>query len=288
MKTKDILRKAIVRIFIVGCFIVLSAAPVAMMYRLSQSEKEAYIQDKSYNYKEASYGAAVMVDRKDIEQYVTVSGRMESADFEYINLNSQEGKIRIYTEIGDEIMTGDTIANVDGKDIKSTINGIVYDIDLSDGGYIKVGSIDKLQMVSLLDKRAADKIRNIKELKLEDGRKVTVKRISNILTDGYVSAVFVIENSEYMYGEQISDLKLYTGKTYTDLLVVDKRAVYKKTDGNYYVRVIDHNDYYVTETQVQINYESDDVIGITGVEEGTLCDSGYKNLIESSNAGFEE
>lgn len=148
--------------------------------------------------------------------------------------------------------------------------------------------MDKLALACNLDKNIANIVRSQKTLTLEDGRKVTVKRVSNIMTDNKIQVIFEIEDCEYTYGETVSDIKVFTGKVFTGLLVVDKNAVYKKLDNIYYIRKLDSNANFVEEVPVEVNYETETLIGITGVEEGTICDSGYKNLVEEADIIEEE
>lgn len=289
MRKKYAVRNIIGKVFIFCVFVILAIIPIVMMYKLSKSEQETYIQDKQYMYKEASYGAPVSVRREDIEQYYTISGEVVSNAYNFVNINANDASdIQVCVNIGDEIIKGNTVAKINGKDVVSEYNGIVEDIDSGERGYIKLKSLDKLELVCNMDKNVVDSIRSLKTLTLEDGRKATIKRISNIMTDNKIPVTFEIENCEYVYGEVISDIKVFTGKVFSGLLVVDKNAVYKKPDNNYYIREVDSNGYFVEEIQVQVNYETESLIGITGVDEGTLCDSGYKNLVENADTSVEE
>ena len=73
---------------------------------------------------------------------------------------------------------------------------------------------------------------------------------------------------------------------YSEVLVVNKNCVYKKGN-SYYVRVLDENGYYINEQEVKVSLETEEYMAISGVEEGTICDSGYKAFIrqEDGNGG---
>ncbi len=50
---------------------------------------------------------------------------------------------------------------------------------------------------------------------------------------------------------------------------------------------IDENGYYINEQEVKVSLETEEYMAISGVEEGTICDSGYKAFIrqEDGNGG---
>lgn len=119
-----------------------------------------------------------------------------------------------------------------------------------------------------------------------ENEKLTVREISNIAQGNKVKVVFDIDSKSYMYGEELPDIKIYTDKVYSEVLVVNKNCVYKKGN-SYYVRVLDENGYYIKEQEVKVSLETEEYMAISGVEEGTICDAGYKAFIrqEDGNGG---
>lgn len=47
------------------------------------------------------------------------------------------------------------------------------------------------------------------------------------------------------------------------------------------MRVVDENHYLVDEMEIEIGFEAEEVVGVLNIDEGTLCDSGYKELLKS-------
>lgn len=272
-------RQIILKTVVFGIFLVLTTTPLVMMYKLSLKEQQQYVQDTQYTFREAAYGGIVSVCREDLEQYYVVDGKCISNTYKNIKINSSASS-NVYVDVQEEIFEGQVIAKIDGKDLVSTLDGIVEDVVEGEEGYIKVLSFSNPELMCNVSPQVAKSIKGLDSLVLEDGRKVKVKSISNIMIDNNVQVVFEIEDCEYMYGEDVSDLKIFTGRRFSDILVVDKSAVYKRLDGNYYVRTVDESGYFIDEVQVNVSYEVDDKIVITGVEEGTLCDSGYASCIE--------
>ena len=176
-----------------------------------------------------------------------------------------------------EITTGQKI-------IKAPCNGIVESVDT--GNRIRVLSFDKLQLVTNIPIDKLNYIKESKSLSFNENKKLTVREISNIAQGNKVKVVFDIDSKSYMYGEELPDIKIYTDKVYSEVLVVNKNCVYKKGN-SYYVRVLDENGYYINEQEVKVSLETEEYMAISGVEEGTICDSGYKAFIrqEDGNGG---
>lgn len=184
---------------------------------------------------------------------------------------------------GDEIYKDKEITTGQ-KIIKAPCNGIVESVDT--GNRIRVLSFDKLQLVTNIPIDKLNYIKESKSLSFNENEKLTVREISNIAQGNKVKVVFDIDSKSYMYGEELPDIKIYTDKVYSEVLVVNKNCVYKKGN-SYYVRVLDENGYYINEQEVKVSLETEEYMAISGVEEGTICDSGYKAFIrqEDGNGG---
>lgn len=275
-------KNTIFKLTVITVILLLFLAPIIILYKLSGSEKKSYIQDTYYEYKEAAYGEPIRVTRADIEYYVTTDGVISSSEYITIDIKDIESD-NILVQPGNEIYKDKEITTGQ-KIIKAPCNGIVESVDT--GNRIRVLSFDKLQLVTNIP---IDKLKYIKEsksLSFNENEKLTVREISNIAQDNKVKVVFDIDSKSYMYGEELPDIKIYTDKVYSEVLVVNKNCVYKKGN-SYYVRVLDENGYYINEQEVKVSLETEEYMAISGVEEGTICDSGYKAFIrqEDGNGG---
>ena len=262
--------------------LLLFLAPIIILYKLSGSEKKSYIQDTYYEYKEAAYGEPIRVTRADIEYYVTTDGVISSSEYITIDIKDIESD-NILVQPGNEIYKDKEITTGQ-KIIKAPCNGIVESVDT--GNRIRVLSFDKLQLVAYIPIDKLNYIKESKSLSFNENEKLTVREISNIAQDNKVKVVFDIDSKSYMYGEELPDIKIYTDTVYSEVLVVNKNCVYKKGN-SYYVRVLDENGYYINEQEVKVSLETEEYMAISGVEEGTICDSGYKAFIrqEDGNGG---
>lgn len=275
-------KNTIFKLTVITVILLLFLAPIIILYKLSGSEKKSYIQDTYYEYKEAAYGEPIRVTRADIEYYVTTDGVISSSEYITIDIKDIESD-NILVQPGDEIYKDKEITTGQ-KIIKAPCNGIVESVDT--GNRIRVLSFDKLQLVTNIP---IDKLKYIKEsksLSFNENEKLTVREISNIAQGNKVKVVFDIDSKSYMYGEELPDIKIYTDKVYSEVLVINKNCVYKKGN-SYYVRVLDENGYYIKEQEVKVSLETEEYMAISGVEEGTICDSGYKAFIrqEDGNGG---
>ena len=275
-------KNTIFKLTVITVILLLFLAPIIILYKLSGSEKKSYIQDTYYEYKEAAYGEPIRVTRADIEYYVTTDGVISSSEYITIDIKDIE-RDNILVQPGDEIYKDKEITTGQ-KIIKAPCNGIVESVDT--GNRIRVLSFDKLQLVTNIPIDKLNYIKESKSLSFNENEKLTVREISNIAQGNKVKVVFDIDSKSYMYGEELPDIKIYTDKVYSEVLVVNKNCVYKKGN-SYYVRVLDENGYYINEQEVKVSLETEEYMAISGVEEGTICDSGYKafNRQEDGNGG---
>lgn len=275
-------KNTIFKLTVITVILLLFLAPIIILYKLSGSEKKSYIQDTYYEYKEAAYGEPIRVTRADIEYYVTTDGVISSSEYITIDIKDIESD-NILVQPGNEIYKDKEITTGQ-KIIKAPCNGIVESVDT--GNRIRVLSFDKLQLVTNIPIDKLNYIKESKSLSFNENEKLTVREISNIAQDNKVKVVFDIDSKSYMYGEELPDIKIYTDKVYSEVLVVNKNCVYKKGN-SYYVRVLDENGYYIKEQEVKVSLETEEYMAISGVEEGTICDSGYKAFIrqEDGNGG---
>lgn len=275
-------KNTIFKLTVITVILLLFLAPIIILYKLSGSEKKSYIQDTYYEYKEAAYGEPIRVTRADIEYYVTTDGVISSSEYITIDIKDIESD-NILVQPGNEIYKDKEITTGQ-KIIKAPSNGIVESVDT--GNRIRVLSFDKLQLVTNIPIDKLNYIKESKSLSFNENEKLTVREISNIAQGNKVKVVFDIDSKSYMYGEELPDIKIYTDKVYSEVLVVNKNCVYKKGN-SYYVRVLDENGYYINEQEVKVSLETEEYMAISGVEEGTICDSGYKAFIrqEDGNGG---
>lgn len=276
-------KKIILKICVGIFFAILLILPLVMMFSLSKQEISKYEVNTNYTFKEAAYGEIKRVTRQDLKLYYTFSGTVTSNSYKYIRFpESESAEVTSTLSMGDEVFVGDVLAHIGNKEIKSAYNGVIEDVASYAGGYVKIRSFDELQLSCNANMSTINKVKDCETLQLSNGNKVNVEKVSNMITDNKGEIVFSIENSDYMYGQEVNNLKIYTGKVYKNVLILDKDCVYQKNEnGPYYVRVVNENGIFQGEKEVEIGFEAGNVVSVQNIEEDTLCDAGYKALLKT-------
>ena len=229
-------------------------------------------------------GFAVARSRRSIARLMDI--RPDTA-----NLETEAGLEEVDPEdvsVGDVIHPGDLIAYDGSKEIISDAYGLIREISLGNDPYLRLCSLEDLALECYVnDTQRAILQRSSLELLDEDGTALTLLDMDEIYTNGNSTRVLLRYDAENLrYGQTFSDLILSTGKVYSQALVVDERCVYKKPDtDSYYLRLVDQDGHFISETEVKVGYSDGTYICVSGIEEGTLCDSGYKTLAEEHHAG---
>lgn len=282
MKT---LRKAIKPLMAL-LFVVLLSAPIVGLFVISQYEQRQYQPAAEVVLRDYAYGDICQVIRTDIEQRLTVSGTVVSTDVTFIELNQYErpDKIRFTIEYGQLVNAGDVIGYYNGDPVTATQSGIVKDISVGEDSYIMLQSMDDLALKvpcydeTLLSALSADGLR----LTSEEGLEFVVDKIDAAQdSTGAVNVYLTCENALLVYGKEYVDYALKTGRVFPQTLAVDERCVYSYAGSSKaYVRTVDHDGVFVSEMEVTTGYTDGELICISGVDEGVLCDAGYKLAVE--------
>ena len=254
--------------FVQGLFILIYLLPIGIIIYLSETEMDSYRSNEELDIVEKAYGEIFQVERSDMKESLSVNAVGISNKIYYI---SSEGKDTIWkVKEGDEIFENQAVGYNADKIIKSKYNGTVLQINEK---YIKLESLEDICLVTYI---ADDQVKFFQN-KLQDevGNKVKNIQISNRIEDGKVKVQFTLENNAYKYGQEVNELELFTGVVYENVLAIRKSCIYQKEDGLYYVRVVDMYGNYLGEQNVQIGFEGEEMICVTGLEEGTWCDGGY-------------
>ena len=263
------------------CLLIL---PVGMLYVISRDEQSQYRAEAVPAVEELAYGDTFSVTRRDIYETITVSGTVVSASELFMELNVQDPYgLRLMVSVGDVIRPGELIAYDGDKEVVSDSYGLIREISLGTDAYIRLYSLEDLALECYVnDTQRAVLERTSLELRDDQNAALTVLKIDDVYTGGNTTRVLLRYDMDGLrYGQTFEKLTLTTGKVYTQALVVRAECVYRKVGSNsYFLRVVDQNGRFLSETEVQIGYTDGTYICVSGIEEGTLCDSGYKALVE--------
>jgi len=259
-------------------------APLAAIFMLSKAEIKQYEPVAVPPLLVKSYGEICSVQRMDINEMITVSGLFVSSKKLFMELPGINiDDIRMLVDPGDEIYDDQIIGYTDDmkNEIRATASGIILNIVFGSISYITLASIDEVALNCYVD----DEI--LKVLKRYDvrlttpaGDDVRILAISKISSENGMTSVNLLV-PDGVYGKKVNNLKLYTGRVFANALIVDSRCLFHidNDDRAWYVRTVDANGNFIDFVRVEVGYRNDDYATISGIPEGTLCDSGYGKIM---------
>lgn len=256
--------------------IIVCLIPVFTVVFVSNKEIDKFKVSNEYELREKAYGEIVSPTREEIKEYYNVDGEIisDSVRFMKIPICNYEN-IRWLVELEQEVSTGEKIGFCGDTNIYSSCDGIIKEIDTArEEPFIKAQTFDKLVFKAVMPLEKADKMKDTMYDK--KGNKFCLIKKSRQYTDEGITVLYKIDNaSDYRYGQKMSEFKLYTGEVYSDVLVLPKSCVYKGFDDKMYVRLCDNAGYYIREQEVNVGFEINNLISVTGIKESDYCDSGY-------------
>lgn len=267
-------------LFIIG--ILLITMPVATVGYVSHLEMKKYEPNVNYTIYQKSYGDPEKIQRVTFEEKIIIDGVFTSNNISFVDFNHEDGtSIKSVITTNSEVKKNDILLYVNNMPVYSPVNGIVKEIN-TDGqkGYIKILNVDDLLFETNIDKNQELKLN--KEYKIDDNMKVKLVSISNIIKDSKRRAYFKVYGKKFSYGET-AQFTINTGIVHKDVLAVKKDAVYQKEkNGRYYIRQVTSTGKVIDEVPVKVGAVSENIITITGIDEGSFCDSEYGKLMNAS------
>lgn len=276
--------KRIAKVFFWVLIIVLLVSPLGILYEISQREMAEYQVHALPALTQTSIGRVLQVTRQDVQEYFTVSGVFQSSESAYQALTMENpGLIRWEVSTGDEIQEGQVMGTYNGENIVAEFSGIIEKINTgSSDPYVKVKLLDKLVLEATVSKSTLAIIKRSMNMTTEAGESVRLTYTSNLKSaNGDRRIQLTIDSEGYSYGTSVN-LKIYTGLSYPQVLVVHQDCVYQRNSGAdnpWYVRTVTKNGEVIGEQQVEIAFTMGNMVCISGVSEGTYCDAGYKDIV---------
>lgn len=271
--------------FLIGLlFFALLLAPMGCIYAITNLEMAQYADEAASPVTEKAYGEVKYVGRMDIPETITVSGTYVSTESLFMELPGMKNQYspRLLVSVGDYIEEGTLIGYTeDGKkEIVSTAAGIVQELHFGSVSYVQLQNPDKLALKCQVSEKTY-KIFQRTSLALTDknGNAVEVLEMGKQVDyNGQISVLLSL--SDGVFGATEEKVLLYTGRVYTQALVVPTNCLFRmENDPNtWYVRVVNENQVPIGNQEVKIGYSNGEYTCITGVEEGTLVDSGYAQI----------
>lgn len=266
----------------------LLVSPLGLIFYISSQEMEAYQPPEAPLLQETAYGAVAQARRQDVEEYITVAGTFVSRACGYMELEQEfPSRIRWDVSVGDEVQEGQVLGTYQGTPVVSTLNGILVENNSYSAGdaYLKVQLLEPLELECRVTDRVLTSLkRYAEELTTEDGTAVTVT-YTGIVKDanGTTLVRLAIDSEDHYYGEVLPELRLLTGRSYSQTLVLDASCLYQKEPGEnnpWYARRVTAEGLFLGEVTVQVGYSNGDVVCVSGVNEGDYFDTGYQAIAQ--------
>lgn len=260
----------------------LLVAPLAIIWQISQREMEEYATPSVPVLRETAVGELVRARRQDVQEYVILSGSFTGVETAYQELSSrQAGSIRWLVSIDDEVQEGQVLGTYKGQEILSLVTGILEEVDTySTAPYLRFRLFSPVVLECDVTDKVLSMLSRETELSTENGEPVRLVYASRQKNpDGTTRIQLSIDTERFTYGQAVRDMRVMTGMVYRKTLVLPADCVYQKTEGEeepWYVRQVTEDGIFIGELEVQIAYSNGEQVCVSGVEEGTWYDSGYK------------
>jgi|AGTN01.2.fsa_nt_gi hypothetical protein len=281
------MRKFVKTLILFGLLLLL-VAPLVAIFMLSKAEVKQYEPQSVPPLVEKAYGQIYPVKRMDISETIAFSGTFVSTKKFFMELPRLKNpySTRMLVELGDEIYEGQLIGYSEDlkTEIRATASGIVQNINLGSASYITLESTDDVALDCHVDDTTLAVLRREGlALTTQEGEEVKILSVSKTQDEqGKTAVLLSVPNG--IYGQKVEDLRLQTGRVFYQTLVVDSGCLFHLNGDvkTWYVRTVDANGNYLEDIKVEVSYTSGDYVAISGVPEGTLCDSGYGKIVEES------
>ena len=281
----EILRKT-GKIILALLLAVLLLAPVGVIFYISQQEQLQYVPPEVMELKAQSYGEPCSIFRTDMDETITLTGKVISTAVLYQELDYRDPyALRLLISPGQAIAAGDVIGSYKEEPVLATKTGVVASVNLGTDSYIQLEDLDALALECYVnDKTLAVLQRESLDLRDETGAALQVVKIDPIRQGNRGTRVLVsIEEGQFVYGETVENLPLTTGKVFSQALVVESQCIYRLNGSEQcYIRIVNGQREFLEERKITAGYTNGDYTCITGAMEGEYCDSGYKAVVEGS------
>jgi len=219
-----------------------------------------------------------------LEEFVTVSGTYVCRDLTYMELDYKDcSLIRWEVDIGDTVLEGQCLGYYKTEPVVSTVTGRIRNIQAyGTDCYIQLQLFSPTVLECHVSEQVLSTLLRSTGLTTQTGEQVEVLSCAPIPNpDGTTTIQLSVTGTEGSYGTT-QELQLYTGRSYTGVLLLDEDCVYRKSteEDRWYVRRVTQDGVFINEAEVRIGYSDGSKICVSGnIQEGDFFDSGYKYVL---------
>ena len=153
--------KSVLKVVFWLLIVALLLAPLGLIYEISVRERAVYEAPSAPVIREGAIGASIEATRQDVDEYVRISGIFISREYDYIELSQRNAsEIRWDVQVGDEIQVDQVLGTYNGKEIVSTMDGILMEINsYATKPYLKVQLLTGLELECNLSDKVIKQLR---------------------------------------------------------------------------------------------------------------------------------
>lgn len=258
----------------------LLVAPIGLIVQISKEEMQEFATPDPPVLQEVAIGGIYQSVTASVSESFKVSGTFVSGADGYMELDYETVKdARWNVSVGSEIQEGMVIGTVDGREILATMDGIIKQMNISEGDcFIKLELFTPVLLQARVDKATLSILRNSRKLTAgKEDAKVSLAFASRKQnSDGTFDVLIAIDSDEYTYGQVVSSLHIKTGRTFENVVCLTDRCVYQKGGSQWYVRQVTEDGIFLKEVEVEVVYYDGLNYFLTGINAGEYFDSGYQ------------
>ena len=258
----------------------LLVAPIGLIVQISKEEMQEFATPDPPVLQEVAIGGIYQSVAASVSESFKVSGTFVSGADGYMELDYDTVKdARWNVSVGSEIQEGMVIGTVNGQDIVATMDGIIKQMNISEGDcFIKLELFTPVLLQARVDKATLSILRNSRKLTAgKEDAKVSLAFASRKQnSDGTFDVLIAIDSDEYTYGQVVSRLNINTGRTFENVVRISNKCVYQKGGSQWYMRQVTKDGIFVKEVEVEVIYDDGNNFFVTGINAGEYFDSGYQ------------
>ena len=227
---------------------------------------------------EESYGNVrpVRVMLQNVQEAVLVSGVFVGCENAFQELEYKDPEnIRWIVSAGQEIRAGQILGYYEGEMIIAQYDGILKAQNTrTSHAYLQYELFYPIELQSKIHWEDAQKLQNAGELYADENIGfVQLTYVSSVRNpDGTVDVRLALPDSEYTYGQQITNLPIYTGQELKYQMVLPVDCIYQKVEGEdqpWYVYQMTQQGEPIGEIEVELGYTNGQIVCINQLEMAT-------------------
>lgn len=252
--------------------------PTIFVILLSTQEIERFKPNESTIFYQEAYGYGEKAIEGSLKETYRIDGIIDSFSFESIFIKSDDRNYYLF-EKNQEIVVGQPLYLVAGKQITSQLNGIIYDVvSRADGIELIIKTPKDLRLKAYIKGNMPLVIGQT--YKTEKGLNLTPISKSEVYNSQGKEYIFAISGDTFFLNQNIS-LEVFTGKELNNLILVPEECIYTNSSNQLVVRLISAQGKVLKEQEVEISITGQGLSAISGLSVGDLCDFEYGKYMNS-------